>query len=390
MARLPLTRLVLVFVSLGLASLAVGQEDVYRSALHDYRVVTVVEALESPWSMAFLPDGTMLVTEKPGRLRIVRDGVLAEDPVAGVPEVVYRRQGGLLDVALHPEFASNHLVYLSYSKPVDDEGNAATAVARGRLVDDALVDVEDIFVAHARGAGHFGSRLAFDAAGYLYVTMGDRMVPPAGDLAAHPAQDLGNHHGVTVRLHDDGRVPEDNPFVGREDARPEIYSYGHRNSQGMVIHPDTGDIWQTEHGPQGGDEANVIVAGANYGWPVVGYGVNYRTGLAIHEGTLREGMEPPKHVWVPSIGASGLMLYTGDAFPEWKGDLFAGGLSERQIARLDLAADGRTIGVEETLVYDLGRIRDVRQGPDGFIYVAIDPEEDEMTPIVRLEPVERR
>ncbi len=381
------TTLLALCLSLSLPALA--QDDVVRSAVHDYRIVTVVEALESPWSIAFLPEGDMLVTEKVGRLRIVRDGALLADAVPGVPEVLARGQGGLMEVALHPEFASNRLVYLSYSKPQADGEGAATAVARARFVDDRLEDVEEVFVAHSRGRGHYGSRLVFDADGYLFVTMGDRMVPSRGDLEAHPAQDLRNHHGVTVRLHDDGSVPDDNPFVGQEGARPEIWSYGHRNAQGMIIHPETGDIWQTEHGPQGGDEANIIRKGANYGWPVIGYGVNYRSGSTIHVGTMREGMEHPDHVWIPSIGASGLMLYTGDAFPGWQGDLFAGGLSGRQVARLDLGEDGSTIGIEETLVYDRGRIRDVRQGPDGFIYLAIDPEDEEMTPILRLEPAER-
>ena len=239
----------------------------------------------------------------------------------------------------------------------------------------------------AQGRGHYGGRLAFDRNNYLFITAGDRMVPSTGDLEAHPAQDTSNHHGVTIRLHDDGRVPDDNPFVGQAEARPEIWSYGHRNPQGLAVHPETGDLWITEHGPQGGDEFNRIIPGANYGWPVIGYGVNYRTGLAIHEGTMRDGMESPPHFWVPSIATSGLMIYTGDRFPEWRGDIFAGGLAGEQLARLRMNDDSRQIEREETLVWGLGRVRDVRQGPDGYIYVAVDDRRGGLTPVVRLEPI---
>jgi glucose/arabinose dehydrogenase len=214
------------------------------------------------------------------------------------------------------------------------------------------------------------------------------MVPPTGNLEAHPAQDLGNHHGKLLRLHDDGRVPTDNPFVGREGARPEIWTYGHRNMQALLVHPVTGDVWLTEHGPQGGDELNLIKKGANYGWPVVGFGVNYRSGAAIHTGTHKEGVEQPVHVWVPSIGASGMVLYTGDRFPEWKGSLLAGGLAGEQLGRFSL--DGQKAVLDEVLARRQGRIRDVRQGPDGLIYLAIDNREGKPTPILRLEPVARR
>ena len=216
--------------------------------------------------------------------------------------------------------------------------------------------------------------------------MGDRQAPPRGDLEAHPAQDISNHHGTVNRIHDDGTIPDDNPFVGQEGAEPSIWSYGHRNAQALVIDPGSGDIWITEHGPQGGDELNLISPGANYGWPVVGYGVNYRSGSAIHEGTHREGMEQPTHVWIPSIGVSGMVFYTGDKFPEWRGDIFAGGLSGQQIARLEM--DGQEVVVEETLVLGHGRIRDVRQGPDGYIYVAFEARGGALTSIVRLEPAD--
>jgi len=373
----------LLFV-VGIGTLS-AQAPVQRSAYHDFRVVTVAEGLVHPWSIAFLPGGDMLVTERPGRLRIVRNGQLLPTAVAGVPDVFARGQGGLLDVVPHPNFAVNRLLYLSYSKPVAD--GSTTAVIRGRFENDRLTSVEELFEAVTRGAGHYGSRLAFDRDGYQFITVGDRQAPPRGDLAAHPAQDLTNHHGTTIRLHEDGRVPSDNPFVGRTDARPEIWSYGHRNPQGLAIHPTTGDIWLNEHGPQGGDELNLIRPGANYGWPVIGFGVNYRSGAAIHEGTHREGMEQPVHVWVPSIGISGLMVYTGDRFPEWQGNLFVGGMAGEQLVRLQM--DGQRVVREETLLPGLGRIRDVRQGPDGFIYLAIDHDDDEPTPIVRLEPVPR-
>jgi glucose/arabinose dehydrogenase len=386
---LALVALAVVAPAVVLPAPAAAQGKVYKSAEHDYRVVTVVDGLVNPWSVAFLPGGDMLVTERPGRLRIVRNGRLLDTPVAGVPEVAARGQGGLLDVVPHPGFASNRLVYLTYSKPAGDSGLTTTAIARGRLENDRLTGVADIFVAKTRGTiGHFGSRLAFDRQGYLFVTVGDRMVPPAGNLEAHPAQDLSNHHGKTLRLHDDGRVPSDNPFVGREGALPEIWSYGHRNMQGLVVHPETGDVWETEHGPQGGDELNLIKKGANYGWPVIGFGVNYRTGAAIHAGTAREGMEQPVQVWVPSIGVSGLMYYTGDKFPGWRGNLFAGGLSGERVTRFTLA--GQTAEMAEQLVRGIGRVRDVRQGPDGYIYLAIEDREGKPTPIVRLEPVARR
>ncbi|HKS05685.1 MAG TPA: PQQ-dependent sugar dehydrogenase [Gemmatimonadaceae bacterium] len=304
--------------TLGAAATVLASEvPIQRTARHDFKVTVVAAGLENPWSMAFLPNGDMLVTERPGRLRIVRNGQLVALPVQGVPRVRARGQGGLLDVAVHPNFATNRLVYLSYSKYGADTTEGATAVVRGRFENDQLTNVEEIFEAKvlSRGNGHFGSRLAFDRNGYLFITLGDRQVPPQGNLEAHPAQDLTTHHGKTIRLHDDGRIPADNPFIGREGALPQIWSYGHRNMQGLAIHPTTGDVFTNEHGPQGGDELNVEQAGRNYGWPVIGFGVNYTTGLAIHTGTTRQGMEQPVNVWVPSIGISGMMIYTGDKFP---------------------------------------------------------------------------
>jgi aldose sugar dehydrogenase len=248
--------------SLLVAAPTVAQAPVYKSALHDFRVVTVADGLEHPWSIAFLPGGDILVTERPGRLRIIRDGRLLPAPVEGVPAVFAVGQGGLLDVVPHPDFASNRLLYLSYSKPLGGQ-ESTTAVIRGRFENDRLTNVEEIFEAASRGRGHYGSRLVFDGNGYLFVSVGERMASPSGDLGGHPAQDLSNHHGTVNRLHDDGRVPEDNPFVGREGVRPEIWSYGHRNPQSLALHPETGELWEAEHGPQGGDEINLIRPGTN-------------------------------------------------------------------------------------------------------------------------------
>jgi glucose/arabinose dehydrogenase len=370
--------------SLLVAAPAAAQAPVYKSALHDFRVVTVADGFEHPWSIAFLPGGDILVTERPGRLRIIRDGRLLPAPVEGVPPVFAVGQGGLLDVVPHPDFASNRLLYLSYSKPLGGQ-ESTTAVIRGRFENDRLANVEEIFEAATRGRGHYGSRLVFDGNGHLFVSVGERMASPSGDLEAHPAQDLSNHHGTINRLYEDGRVPPDNPFVGRDDVRPEIWSYGHRNPQSLAIHPETGELWEAEHGPQGGDEINRIEPSLNYGWPVIGFGVNYGSGQRIHEGTLREGMQRPVHVWVPSIATSGMMIYDGDAFPEWRGDIFVGGLAGEQLARVEV--DMGVSVLEETLVRGMGRIRDVRQGPEGFIYLAIDDGADGLTPIVRLEPV---
>ena len=356
------------------------------SAYHDYRVVTVAEGLERPWSMTFLPNGDLLVTEKPGRLRIIREGVLLEEPVSGLPGIYTSGQAGLLDVVSHPDFENNRWLYLSYSKPLEGD-ESTTAVIRGRFIEDALADVEEVFEAESRGRGHYGSRLTFDGAGHLFITIGDRQASPSGNLEAHPAQDLSNHHGVVVRLNDDGSVPEDNPFFSQDGALPEIWSFGHRNAQGMFYDATTGQLWITEHGPQGGDELNLVEPGRNYGWPVIGYGVNYGSGSVIHIGTHQEGMEQPKKVWVPSIATSGLVMYQGDAFPNWRGHLLAGGLAGQRVALLEL--DGSEVVREETLVQGLGRIRDVQVGPDGLIYLAIDNRDGDPRTIVRLEPFPR-
>ena len=366
---------------------------VYYAAHHDYRVVTVTEGLMRPWSMAWLPSGDMLVTEMPGRLRIVRDGQLLPEAVPGVPEVLYTGQGGLFEVIPHPNFSENRWIYLSYAKEEGD--TSVTAVVRGRLENDQLSNVVEIFSPEAAGFGHYGGKIVFDDEGYMFLALGERQAPARGDLTAHPAQDLSNHHGVIVRLNDDGSVPDDNPFVGQDGALPEIWSYGHRSPQGLVIHPETGDLWESEHGPQGGDELNLIEPGKNYGWPVIGRGTNYGSiGSPIHGAIGQQGMEQPVHFWVPSIAASGLMVYTGDKFPMWHGSIISGALAGEQLARLHMSDDYREVIVEETLAYDIGRIRDVRQGPDGYIYLAISDGNGagrgdfQPTEIVRLEPID--
>ena len=339
------------------------------------RVVTVVEGLEHPWGMAFLPDGRMLVTERPGRLRVIENGRLRAEPIAGLPPIAAQGQGGLLDVAPHPDFASNGWIYLSYAGA--GPGGVGTEVGRGRLVDGRIDEWQRLFVLEpkSRNGRHFGSRLVFDRKGYLYITLGDR-----GDRDR--AQDLADHAGAVIRLHDDGRVPADNPFVGNPAARPEIFSYGHRNLQGAALHPETGALWVHEHGPQGGDELNIVQAGANYGWPVITYGAEYVSGRPIGEGTHKEGMAQPLYHWTPSIAPSGMAFYTGDRFPQWRGDLFVGALKFQLLARLEL--DGDQVTAEERLLQGrLGRIRDVADGPDGFLYLLTDAPNGQL---VRLEP----
>lgn len=348
---------------------------VYQSEHHAYRVAHVVTGLDHPWSLAFLPGGDLLVTERDGRLRLVHDGVMDPEPLAGVPPVHATGQGGLLDVLLHPDFASNRLVYLSFAKPGPQ---ATTAVVRGRLEARGLMDVREIFEADAFSGSdvHFGSRMVFGTDGKLYVTVGER-----GER--DEAQNPSNHQGTTLRLNDDGSVPEDNPFVGRTGYRPEIYTYGNRSPQGLAVHPRTGALWQTEHGPRGGDELNQLRSGANYGWPVITYGINY-SGTKITDLREMEGMEQPRHYWVPSIATSGLAIYDGEAFPDWRGDFFVGGLAGAHLARVRLEDDGAN-QVEELLT-DLGsRVRDVRVGPDGLIYVLLDERD---SPLVRLEPAD--
>jgi glucose/arabinose dehydrogenase len=329
------------------------------------RVETVIRGLEYPWALAFLPDGRLLVTERPGRLRIVDQDGRASEPLAGVPQVLARGQGGLLDVALDARFADTRLVYLAYAEP-GEGGTAGTAVARGRLGDGRLEDVQVIYRQQpkVRGANHFGSRLVFARDGSLFVTQGERF-----DYRDQ-AQDLSSGLGKLVRINPDGSVPRDNPFVGRAGARPDIWSYGHRNIQSAARHPQTGQLWTVEHGARGGDELNRPEAGKNYGWPVISYGVHY-SGAKIGAGTAKPGMEQPVYYWDPVIAPSGMTFYTGDAFPNWQGSILIGSLQPGLLVRLTLE-DGRVTG-EERYLGDLGeRIRDVRQGPDGLLYLLTD------------------
>lgn len=345
----------------------------YDSMRHHFQLLKVTGGLENPWGLAFLPDGSMLVTERPGRLRRIVDGRLDPEPVAGVPPVYASGQGGLLDVALHPRFAENRLVYLSYAGP--GKGGAATVVARGSLRGNRLENVEEIYVALPRSSGsrHFGSRLLF-AEGYLFITTGDRGEPDRAQALDDPA-------GSVLRLHDDGRVPKDNPFATRPSARPEIYTCGNRNPQGIAQERSTGAIYAVEFGPKGGDELNLIEPGVNYGWPVITYGRSY-AGFKVGEGTHKEGMAQPVRYWVPSISPSGLAIYDGDRFPGWRGSFFIGGLSARSLIRLEI--DQGKVVQEEHLLEDWGRrIRDVRQGPDGLVYLLTD-HSDGM--LLRLEP----
>jgi glucose/arabinose dehydrogenase len=330
---------------------------------------TFAKGLVHPWGMAFLPDGRLLITERPGRMRVIgKDGRLSA-PLKGVPPVLASGQGGLLDVALAPDFAASRLVYLSYSEPREG-GNNGASVGSAKLVLEAdggrLDDVKVIFRQEPASTGgmHFGSRLAFARDGNLFVTLGER------SHSRERAQDLATHFGKVVRIRPDGSAPPDNPFVGKAGVLPEIWSWGHRNPQSAAIHPATGKLWTVEHGARGGDEVNVPLAGRNYGWPVITYGRDYSY-ARIGEGTAKRGMEQPIYYWDPSIAPSGMAFYTGDLTPAWKGNLFVGALAGQHLARLVL--DGEEAVAEERLLTDLGeRIRDVRQGPDGALYVLTD------------------
>jgi glucose/arabinose dehydrogenase len=371
--------LIIIFSILITASVpsAYAQEaQLERSQRHNFRIVTVATGFDHPWGLALLPNGDMLVTERSGKLRIIRSGKLDAKPIEGVPEVYAAGQGGLLDVVLHPDFESNRLVYLSYASR--GSGGAGTEVARGRLSGKRLEGVEVIFRVAPKTAGsrnHYGSRLLFAPDKTLFITTGDRY------NYMRQAQDTGDHLGTIVRIRDDGSVPADNPFVGRSDARPEIYSYGHRNVQGIALRPGENAIWAHEHGPRGGDEVNIIRPGANYGWPAITYGIDY-SGAIISDKTAAPGMEQPVVYWDPSIAPSGMAFYDGDRFPEWRGDLFVGALAHTQLRRLEL--DGNRVVAQEALLDDLGeRIRDVRAGPDGFLYVLTDSRDGS---VLRLEP----
>ncbi len=340
-----------------------------------FRVVPLANGLEHPWGMAFLPDGSILVTERPGRLRRVTDQGLDPLPIAGVPEVFAQGQGGLLDVLLHPNYAENGWIYLAYAAP--GPSGAGTRVARARLGQEGLYDLEVIFdMDRKTPAGqHFGARLAFDEEGLLYISTGDR-----GERDR--AQDLGDHAGKVLRITDSGGIPGDNPFVGQRGALPEIYTYGNRNIQGMTRHPETGAIWSHEHGPRGGDEINILAPGVNYGWPLISHGREYAGGPVGQGLSAAPGLASPLLHWTPSIAPSGMAFYRGEAFPEWQGDLFVGALAGQHLARLVL--DGERVVAEERLLEGaVGRIRDVRQGPDGLLYLLTDAPNGSL---LRLEP----
>jgi aldose sugar dehydrogenase len=374
----------LISLSVGGLTLETAESQAPRSPTPDslngiVGVETVAGGLEHPWALAFLPDGRMLVTERPGRVRIVDERGALSEPLGGVPAVLSRGQGGLLDVELDPRFADNRLVYLSYAEP-GENGTAGTAVARGQLAGNRLEDMEVIYRQHpkVKGENHFGSRLVFARDGTLFVTQGDRFE------YRDQAQDLSSGLGKIVRLNPDGTVPHDNPFVGHAAARPEIWSYGHRNIQAAAVHPDTGQLWTVEHGARGGDELNHPEAGKNYGWPVITYGIDY-SGAPIGEGTAKPGMEQPIYYWDPVIAPSGMVFYTGAAFPHWKRSILVGSLKPGLLVRLSLKDD--VVVREERYLGDLReRIREVQQGPDGLLYLLTDSSDGR---ILRLSPLGR-
>ena len=341
-----------------------AQDAPIKTERYTIKVESVASGLTSPWSVAFLPDGLTLITEKAGNLRVLRDGQLLPKPVAGLPAILMHGQGGLLDVVAHPDYSKNRLIYWSYSAGAS--GEVGTEVARGRLAcqgqDCSVSEVQVIFRQQPKASArqHFGSRLVWDRSGHLFVTLGDRG-------QQDNAQNLGNHMGVVVRVTETGAVPADNPFVKREGALPEIFTYGNRNVQGAALHPVTGELWAHEHGPQGGDELNILRAGFNYGWPVITHGRTYGLGLTIGEGTERDDIPKALKIWLPqSIGPSGLTFYTGSLFANWRDSLFMGALRSQELVRLTL--NGNTVTGEERIA-GFGRVRDVRQGPDGALYV---------------------
>ena len=349
----------------------------------NFDVVTVVEGLTMPWGMAFLPDGNMLVTEKhPGRLRVVsKDGKLSE-PVAGLPPADARNQGGLLGLALDPAYAKNRLIYWAYSEPRED-GTNNTAVARGRFVDDAAApkveDVQVIFhqAPSLRSTLHFGGRLVFRRDGTLFVSLGDRSITEG----RMQSQNMDGLLGKVVRINSDGSIPKDNPFVKKEGVRPEIWSIGHRNIQAATLHPSTGELWEVEHGTRGGDELNRVEKGKDYGWPTIAYGIEYKGGTITGGITAKEGMEQPVYYWDPVIAPSGMVFYTGNLFPAWKGSLFIGGLVSTALVRVTLK-DNKVVGEERLLTDRKQRIRDVVQGPDGAIYLLTDSKAGQMLKLV--------
>lgn len=340
-----------------------ASESENNSYTYDYEVV--VPDLEIAWGFAFLPDGSILITEKNGDLIHFKDG--QKTTVAGAPEVYLRGQGGFLDVFLHPDYESNGWIYFTYASSEGEGDGGNTALMRAKLQEGQLVEKEQLYKAgpNTTQGVHFGSRIAFDNDGYLYFTIGDR-----GNRDENP-QDLTRDGGKTYRLNDDGSIPSDNPFTDQQDAKQAVYSYGHRNAQGMALHPETGEIWLHEHGPQGGDEINIVKKGANYGWPVVSYGINY-DGSSFTDETEGPDFEPSIYYWVPSIAPSGLAFVTTDTYPELQGDLLVGSLKFQYVEHMEM--DGETVVSRNKLLEGIGRIRDVREGPDGHIYLSVEGE----------------
>ncbi len=340
-----------------------------------FKTVQLVDGLKHPWSLAFLSPGEVLVTERRGKLFKINLDSASRTEITGLPEIRAKGQGGLLDVVLHPDYEKNGWIYFSFAAP--GEGGISTEVARAKLKDSRLVDWQTLFrlLPKTNSGYHFGSRLVFDRQGFLFITLGDRG-------QRHRSQQLDDHAGSVIRLHDDGRIPVDNPFINTPNARPEIFSYGHRNPQGAALHPVTGRLWIHEHGPQGGDELNLVGSGKNYGWPVISYGEEYGTDTPVGEGTAKPGMEQPLYYWVPSIAPSGMTFYQGDRFPQWQDNLFIGSLKFRLLVRLELDGD-RVVSEERLLRDELGRIRDVRTGPDGLLYLLTDAGDGGL---YRLEP----
>jgi glucose/arabinose dehydrogenase len=343
-----------------------GEDTSFASSAGQLEVQTVASGLVNPWSLGFLPDGRMLVTERPGRIRVVTAEGQLSPPLKGVPEVFASGQGGLLDLAIDKSYAQNKTIYFCFAERTG--GGGRTAVARARLNDGngRLDDTKIIFRQEGplSSGNHYGCRIVQAGDGNLFVTLGEHFT------YRDEAQNLGNHLGKIIRIAPDGSVPSDNPFVGRADAKPEIWSFGHRNQQGLAINPASGDLWEIEHGPRGGDEVNIIGRGKNYGWPVIGYGIDY-SGAKIHASSAKDGMEQPIKYWVPSIAPSGMMFYTAKLFPKWTGSLFSGALAGKMLVRLSLT--GNAITGEERLLQNLNeRIRDVRQGPDGALWLLTD------------------
>jgi aldose sugar dehydrogenase len=350
------------------------------------RAVTVVKDLTNPWGLAFLPDGRMLVTERAGRMRVIDGGKLVAKAITGLPVSTEHGQGGLMDVVLHPKYAENGWIYWTFNGK-DTEGNFGTEVARGKLGGTreapAMTNVEVLFkLAPKSDKGHhFGSRIVFDRAGYMIVTFGDRGDSP-NKGATQNAQRLDTHAGKTIRLFDDGKVPPDNPFAKTANAKPEIWTLGNRNVQGAAMDPASGKIWTHEHGPQGGDEINILSPGTNYGWPVITFGANYGIGTKIGEGTEKSGMAQPLYMWKPSIAPSGMAFYSGRNFPKWKGNIFVGALAKQALVRLVIENE-KVVKEERLFVNKLGRVRDVREGPDGNLYILTDASDGEL---IRIEP----